>query len=367
VTGRFRVAIAACCYAAIAAGEPPSQPSILEGAGYAWHLPPGFPPPAVPADNPMSEAKVVLGCRLFFEPRLSVTGKHSCASCHRPELAFTDGRALAMGATGETLPRGAMALANAAYSPALTWASDRMLTLEVQMEQPLFNDHPAEMGLRRNDAGLAAWFEKSPSYAPAFEAAFPGEAAPWSQQNMIKSIAAFERTLISGRSAFDRYLYDDERSGFSAAAKRGMALFFSDRTNCSACHFGVNFSGPLQHFSSPRPAALFANNGSYAGRGDPGLSAVTQRRQDLGRFRVPTLRNTGLTAPYMHDGRFATLEAVIEHYASGGSRLDGHADPGIDPAVKRLDLSAQEKQDLAEFLRSLTDLEFVGRSYADCS
>jgi cytochrome c peroxidase len=368
------IAIAACCYAAFALGE--SQG--LNGGEYMWRLPPGFPPPAVPADNPMSAAKVALGCKLFFEPRLSTTGKHSCASCHRPELAFTDGRAQAIGATGATLARGAMTLANAAYSPAFTWASDRMLTLEAQMEQPLFSEHPVEMGLKHDDAALAAWFAADAGYTPAFQAAFPDQATPWSQQNMIKAIAAFERTLISGRSAFDRYIYDDDRAAFSATAKRGMALFFSARAGCSACHFGWNFSGPVVHRSAARQAALFANNGSYAGDGhgndhgndesndDRGLITVTRRQRDLGRFRVPTLRNIALTAPYMHDGRFTTLEAVIAHYAAGGQRPDGHANPLVDPAVKRLDLAPDEQQALLEFLRNLTDVEFVNRDYSRC-
>jgi cytochrome c peroxidase len=318
-------------------------------------LPPGFPPPAVPADNPMSEAKVALGCSLFFETRLSVTRTYSCASCHRPELAFTDGRALAIGSKGDTMHRGAMTLTNVAYNPAFTWASASVVTLERQMEQPLFNEHPLEMGLKRDEAGLLAWLGEQQGYAAAFRASFPQEAAPITIPNVLKAIASFERTLISGRSPFDRYVYDDDRAAFSESARRGMRLFYSERSNCSRCHFGLNFSGPIvQRGKSPSP--LFANNGS-AVQGDEGLATETKRAQDRGRFRVPTLRNIALTAPYMHDGRFATLEEVIEHYAKGGKH-EGSIGT-VDSQIRPLDLTAEEKSDLVAFLKNLTDAEFA--------
>ena len=325
-------------------------------AQYTWRLPPGFPRPAVPADNPMSEAKVALGCRLFFETRLSVTHTFSCASCHRPELAFTDGRALAVGAKGDSMQRGAMTLANVAYNPAFTWASDSVVTLERQMEQPLFNEHPLEMGLKRDDRELLAWLTQQQAYAAAFRDSFPQEAQPITTPNVLKAIAAFERTLISGRSPFDRYVYDDDRAAFSAGARRGMRLFYSDRSGCAHCHFGVNFSGPIVQQGKTQQRALFANNGS-AVKGDEGLSAVTKRPQDIGRFRVPTLRNIALTAPYMHDGRFATLQQVIEHYTAGGKHAESIG--VVDSQIRPLDLSAEEKRDLVEFLEGLTDPAFA--------
>ena len=337
------------------------------GEEYAWHLPPGFPRPVVPADNPMSAAKVALGCRLFFEPRLSVTGTYSCSSCHAPQRAFTDGRAKAVGATGVELTRGAMTLTNVAYSPAYTWASDRVLTLEAQMEQPLFNEHPVEIGLKRDDGALAAALAQDRSYAAAFAEVFPEATAP-TIGNAIKAIAAFERTLISGRSAFDRYVFDDDRNALSAEAKRGMALFYSDRAGCSHCHSGLNFSGPIVHRGVPRATAAFANNGTRdpaAGEHDTGLMAATGQPGDLGRFRVPTLRNVELTAPYMHDGRFATLEQVIAHYASGGNR-DTHVSDNVDPAIRKLELSADDQRALLAFLRSLTDEGFISATVVGC-
>ena len=306
---------------------------------YTWRLPPGFPRPAVPADNPMSEVKVALGCNLFFDSRLSVTGAYSCASCHRLELAFTDGRARAIGATGSELTRGAMTLTNVAYSPALTWASDRVRSLEAQMEQPLFNEHPVELGLKRDEVALPPALMQDPRYTSAFRAAFPAEAAPASIANAIKAIAAFERTLISGRSPFDRYVFDDDRAALSDAAKRGMQLFFSERAGCSKCHSGLNFSGPIAHRGAPDVLAAFAQQRERIDSGDSsdaGLMAVTAKERDLGRFRVPTLRNIALTAPYMHDGQLATLEDVVEHYAAGGQRESRAAPMRIRPSASSI-------------------------------
>jgi cytochrome c peroxidase len=339
------------CWVGIAWSDP-----VGDDAQYTWRLPPGFPPPVVPADNPMSDAKVALGCRLFFETRLSVTGTYSCASCHHPELAFTDGRALAVGAKGDSMHRGAMTLTNVAYNPAFTWASSSVVTLERQMEQPLFNEHPLEMGLKRDDRALLEWLGEQEKYAAAFKQSFPKEAEPITIPNVLKAIASYERTLISGRSAFDRYVYDDDRAAFSEGARRGMRLFYSDRTGCSHCHFGLNFSGPMVHRGKPRQRALFANNGS-AVKGDEGLSVETKQPQDRGRFRVPTLRNIALTAPYMHDGRFATLADVIEHYVAGGRHAESIG--VIDSQIRPLDLSTDENRDVVEFLKNLTDQQFV--------
>ena len=248
--------------------------------------------------------------------------------------------------------RSAMTLTNVAYNPAFTWASGSVVTLERQMEQPLFNEHPLEMGLKRDDAELLAWFNDEQSYSAAFRESFPKEAVPITIRNLVKAIASFERTLISGRSPFDHYVYNDDRAAFSESARRGMRLFYSDRSGCAHCHFGLNFSGPIVQPGKAPPAPLFANNGS-AVKGDEGLAAETKRPQDLGRFRVPTLRNIALTAPYMHDGRFAKLEQVIDHYVAAGKHAD--AIGVLDSQLRPLDLTAEEKGDLVEFLKNLTD------------
>jgi len=328
---------------------------------YEWHLPPGFPHPAVPADNPMSVQKVSLGRRLFFESRLSATGQYSCADCHRPELAYTDGKAHAVGATGESVRRAAMSLANVAYNPAFTWANARIDSLEEQMRQPLFSKHPTEMGLRGNGEAAMANLILDSTYAAQFGAAFPGDTSPVTMENAIKAIAAFERTLISGRAAFDRYVFDDERSALSESAKQGMALFYSARVGCAQCHFGINFSGPVVYEGHTEARALYANTGLYDldghgayPPGDQGLIEVTHRNADMGKFRVPTLRNVELTAPYMHDGSLLSLNEVLDHYETGG-----HGSRRQDRGIRPFKLSPVEREDLIAFLCSLTDREFT--------
>ena len=328
---------------------------------YEWHLPPGFPQPAVPAGNPMSVEKVALGRRLFFETRLSSTGQYSCATCHRPELAFTDARAHALGATGESVRRSAMSLTNVAYNPVFTWGSTRVRSLESQMRQPLFSQHPVEMGLRGDGAPAVAALSSDASYRAQFVGAFPGDVPALSLDHIIKAIAAFERTLISGRSPFDRYIFGDDRMAMTDSAKRGMDLFYSARVGCAQCHSGLNFSGPLVYAGHEQDAALFANTGLYNldGHGgypssDRGLIEVTGRTADMGKFRVPTLRNVALTAPYMHDGSLLRLEDVLDHYARGG-----HKNPRQDSRVRAFALAAREREDLLTFLASLSDRQFV--------
>jgi cytochrome c peroxidase len=327
---------------------------------FAWHLPPGFPQPAVPSDNPMSAPKVALGRRLFFETRLSITGQYSCASCHRPELAYTDGKPHAVGATGEQVRRSALSLANVAYNPAFTWGNSRIRSLEAQMRQPLFSEHPLEMGLSGDGAAALTALALDTTYIAQFGAAFSSD-APLTMEHVIQAIAAFERTLISGRSPFDRYVFDDDRSALSESAKRGMALFYSPRGGCSQCHFGINFSGPIVYEGHAKADAIYANTGLYDvdGRGsypagDQGLMEITHRAQDMGKFRVPTLRNVGLTAPYMHDGSLSSLDAVLDHYVQGG-----HHGPRQDPKIRRLVLAAGDRKDLIAFLVSLTDQKFA--------
>jgi cytochrome c peroxidase len=339
------------------------------GPQYEWHLPPGFPKPLVPAGNPMSAAKTALGCRLFFETRLSSTGRYSCASCHQPHLAFSDGKPQAVGATGQSVRRGAMSLANVAYNPAFTWADSHVRSLEAQMLQPLFNEHPVEMGLRADDTALPETLSLDQDYRAAFASAFPGTPGAISMDRIIAAIAAFERTLISGRSPFDRYVFDDDSAAMPAPAQRGMALFYSARVGCAQCHSGLNFSGPLVYEGHSGEAALFANTGLYDvdGHGaypstDRGLIEVTHRAADEGKFRVPTLRNVALSAPYMHDGSLPTLESVLDHYVRGG-----HKSARQDPRVRPLTLTTAERADLLAFLNSLTDHEFIENPEFACT
>jgi cytochrome c peroxidase len=305
-------------------------------AGFAWRLPPGFPVPRVPEGNPVTAEKVALGRRLFYDVRLSGNGTQACASCHQQARAFTDTRARAMGSTGESHPRSAMSLANVAYSVSLTWTDAGHRSLEDQMLVPLLADHPVEMGLAGRGEDALSRLRIDPLYSKLFSEAFPHEIAPASLGNIRKAIASFERTIVSGDSPYDRLVWKDERGALSESARRGMALFFSDRLACAKCHAGFTFSGPVAWEGGPAPQPTFHDNGLG------------------GRFRAPTLRNVAVTAPYMHDGRFATLGAVIDHYAAGGI-----PSPGRSNLVKGFAITEAEKRDLVEFLTSLTDEELL--------
>jgi cytochrome c peroxidase len=212
-------------------------------------------------------------------------------------------------------------------------------SLETQMRRPLFNEAPVELGLRGREAQLIAVLAADTDDARAFAAAFPGTARPVSIDHLIKAIAAFERSLIAANSPFDRYVFGDDRDALSASAKRGMALFFSRRSGCSGCHYGLNLSGEIVYEARSNRQATYANTGLAPGE-----------------IRVPSLRNCAITAPYMHDGRLPSLQAVIEHYNLGGRRSSRGAKPQrIDPRVRPLGLGAQESRDLVAFLQSLTD------------
>ena len=298
---------------------------------YAWQLPRGFPEPAVPADNPMNAAKVALGARLFADPRLSATGDYSCQSCHAPQRAFTDGRARSIGATGEQLPLNAPTLLNAAYNPSLGWKDAGVHTLEQQMRGPLFNQHPQELGLAGREAAVEQALAADAGLGLEFAEAFPESRRAISMDNVIRAIAAYERTLFAGGAPFDRYVFGGEHAALDASQKRGMELFFSARGGCAGCHGGINFAGPWVDREQPQANAIFVDTGTG--------QAV----------RVPTLRNLAATAPYMHDGRFAGLAAVLDHY----ERLA--ADPAADSRLRRAPLTTAERASLVDFLESLND------------
>jgi cytochrome c peroxidase len=335
---------------------------------FAWQLPPGFPRPVVPADNPMSAAKVELGRHIFYDARLAGRPGFSCASCHVQALAFTDGRGRSLGVTGETHPRGAMSLANVGYAVTLNWANPLTRRLEAQALVPLFGEHPVEMGLAGQEAAILQRLREHPVYRRLMADAFPGEAATPSLRHVTQALAAFQRTLVSGNSAWDRAQRGDS-SGYTAAARRGEALFFSEELECFHCHGGLNFSANLDYEGKGFPEAEFHQTGLYDedGRGaypapNTGVMDVTGDTADMGRFKPPTLRNIAVTAPYMHDGSIATLEDVIAHYAAGGRRRSARTSaflPGFD-------LSPSDVQDLVAFLRALTDSSFLQNpAYAD--
>jgi cytochrome c peroxidase len=323
--------------------------------GFEWNIPKGFPRPAVPPDNPMTAAKVELGRYLFYDKRMSVNGKESCATCHRQELAFTDGRARAEGATGELHPRGAMSLVNVAYAPSLTWADPTVTSLEAQALVPMLGQQPLELGLKGHEAEFLNTLRHDPVYQHLFPQAFPDQSDLYTLEHVTKAIAAFERTIISMRSPYDRYRWDGDSTAISASAKRGELLFFSsEKARCFQCHDGWNFTGVKFEGSPNRKDedhGFFNTGVTLFVAPNRGLFESTRRAEDIGKFRAPTLRNIAVTAPYMHDGSLATLEAVIDHYAAGG-KLDH---PNKSRILRPLQLTPDDKRDLIEFLKSLTD------------
>jgi cytochrome c peroxidase len=340
----------------LAANQP--APAAGDGETYSWNLPKGVPKPRVPAANPMTAAKVELGRYLFYDNRMSANGKSSCAACHKQELAFTDGRAVSVGATGASHSRGAMSLVNVAYSPVLTWSNPRMTELEDQALTPMYGEHPVELGLREGD-GFLPMLRADPKYRALFEKASPADGDRFTLDNVVKALACFERSIISARSPYDRYHYGGDDTAVSDSAKHGEVLFFSQPLSCFRCHGGFNFSDATVSENSPRREVAFHNTGLYNLPGvlsypapNLGIYEFTHDAADVGKFKAPTLRNVALTGPYMHDGSIATLEAVLDHYAAGGRAREN---PNKDHLIGGFPLSSQDRADLIAFLQSLTD------------
>jgi cytochrome c peroxidase len=336
----------------------------LPGADFEWNLPKGFPRPVVPASNPMTPAKIELGRYLFYDKRMSVNGSSSCATCHRQDLAFTDGRSKAKGTTGEFHPRGSMSLVNIAYATRLTWANPSLDSLEEQALTPMFGEDPIELGLKGHEKEFLNGVRNDSLYARLFPKAFPEEEGGdvYTIENVAKALAAFERTIVSMRSPYDRYRWNGDQSALTAAAKRGELIFSSgERGGCFQCHGGWNFSsvryeGQRREQENPRELSGFFNTAATAYRApNRGLFEFTQKPEDMGKFRAPTLRNIAVTGPYMHDGSYATLEEVIDHYAAGGRMNDANKSTILRPRS----LTAEDKRDLVEFLKCLTDDELL--------
>ena len=321
-----------------------SEPTPL-----VWKDPSGFPPMIIPPDNPLTEEGIALGRRLFYDPILSADSTVSCASCHLPELAFTDARAVSPGVHGARGTRSAMSLVNVGYYYSGLFWDGRVQTLEEQAFHPVRN--PVEMAFNWSDA--EARIRQHPEYPDLFRVAFRiREVEDIDSLLIAKALAQFERTLVSSNAKFDRVMAGAEQ--FTPQEKRGWTIFFDASpkdtpvSECNHCHVDPLFSD-LQYQNNGVQAALNLKGFEDAGRG-----GVTQILYDNGKFRVPTLRNILLTAPYMHDGRFKTLDEVLNHYISGG-----HAAENLNPNVRPLHLNAQDRKDLMAFLRTLTDSTFI--------
>lgn len=308
----------------------------IDNTPYFFEIPAGFPLPANPAENRISTAKVDLGKRLFYDPILSSDFSISCNSCHQQALAFADNVAISAGVSGRLGLRNAPTLANLAYV-SVFHKGGGVPKLDIQAATPI--EDMNEMNLPIQIA--AERLNAIPDYEKAFYQAY---GRPANSFTITRALAAFLRTMISGNSPYDQYTYQGKVSAMNNSQLRGQVLFFSDRLACSSCHAGFNFAQDS-----------FFNNGLKLDYGpDPGRQRVTIDTSDEGKFRVPTLRNIALTAPYMHDGSLADLAAVVEHYNQGGV---GH--PLQDERIQPLALSAMEKADLIAFLAALTDASFI--------
>ncbi len=355
---------------------------------YEWNVPLGFPDPSelVPDDNPMSYEKVELGRLLFYDTRLSGNQTFACASCHKQELAFTDGLPRSIGSTDEEHPRGAMALGNVVYAPTLTWANNIVEHLEEQALVPMFGEFPVELGLAGLEDELLERFAAVPLYQRMFEEAFADESDPITLNSIVRSIAAFQRTLLTGNSAYDRWLFlvDD---ALSDSALRGLTLVRDQagKTECGHCHAGFNFTGSRTETNEVLLEKPFFNTGLYNLRcrdfdlpdvsandfgcyppNNVGLFGVSTFVEHMGAFKPPTLRNICVTAPYMHDGSVETLDDVLDHYAAGGRTIEsgplageGSTNPLKAGFLIGFQLTEQERADIKEFLCSLTDDEFL--------
>lgn len=312
-----------------AAVEPPPVPRDTLPERLALDsLPLGLADRPVPADNPLTAERVALGRKLFFDPILSADKTVACATCHRPELGFAGEGAKAVGIGGKEGPRRAPTLLNRAFGTAFFW-DGRAKSLEEQALEPIEN--PVEMGSKVSDA--VAKLQASGEYRKLFAAAFDDGVTA---ANLAKALAGFERTLVRADSPVDRFRHNGEHAGTTAAERHGLWLYES-KGGCWKCHGGPNFTDDS-----------FRNTGVGWGDTDLGRFAVTRQDADRGKYKTPTLRGVKLRPPYMHDGSLKTLEEVVEFYDRGGG-----ANPHLDPAMKPLRLSGEEKQALVAFLKSL--------------
>lgn len=302
---------------------------------YQFKIPKGFPEPKIPDDNPMMQEKIALGKTLFFDPILSLDSTISCGSCHLQNLAFSDGKKISDGFQGRKGFRNVPGLFNLAYHENF-FKDGGVPSLEVQILAPI--PDPVEMNLYLDKA--IKRLQNSEKYKAWFQKVFKDEPSAF---GLTRSIAAFERTLISGNSPYDKYKFQNQKNALSSSQIMGLELFNSEKLKCNQCHSGFNFTNNS-----------FENNGLYENYIDTGRARITNLPEDVGKFKVPSLRFVALTAPYMHDGSLPDLESVINHYASGGNSHKNKSH-----LIQGFEISEEEKLDLIHFLESLTDEEFL--------
>lgn len=300
-----------------------------------------------------------LGHYLFFDTRLSLNNTKSCASCHNPAFAFSDGYRTSATALGENVLHNAPSLINSVYLKKYDWAHPNATDFITQIKRPLYGNHPVELGLDKHITELQEQFSKDSLYTILFKKAFPNAATLFTKEQIETAIVEYEKTLESQQSQFDK-------EELTPNQYNGLRLFASKKLNCVVCH-------PPPHFTLATKTenidSIYANIGLYNinntsqyPTNDDGLSSFTHKQKDNGKFKIPSLRNIMLTAPYMHDGSMATINEVIDMYARGGRSImvgenkgDGKLNKNKHPLIKGFEITTKEKQDLIEFLTSLTD------------
>jgi cytochrome c peroxidase len=316
-------------------------------------------------------AMVELGRYLFFDRRLSINNTRSCATCHNPQFAFTDGYKRSLGALADLHQRNTQPLFNLSYLKYLTAADSTLHSPLQQMNSPLFGIHPIEMGIRFNDSGIINMIKEDPIYVKLFARAFKNKESSVNWQNIKTAITWFINTIVSTNTPFDKYKAGDT-AALTVSQKKGMQLFFSPVLKCSLCHGGFNFSTPS--ITNEMGDTMFYFNtglynvdakGSYPAY-DMGLYQLTQNNSDMGKFRVPSLRNLAFTAPYFHDGSAASLNEVVTAYENGGRLINNgqYAGDGSKSLFKHalvtgFKITAEDKQDIIDFLLSLSDSSFI--------
>jgi cytochrome c peroxidase len=295
----------------------------------------GFSSVPSPSDNPFSDEKIDLGKKLFFDKQLSRDGSVSCATCHAPEFAFTDRKKISEGVAGGKTERNSPSLLNSAYLKTVMFDA-HLSSLEMQVIVPI-QEH-VEMDMKMGD--LIDRLRKVPEYQEAARKIFNRDFDAWV---LTRSIAAFERSLISANSPFDRYYYKKDKNAISANAQRGWKIF-SEKLYCTQCH-------PAPYFTNFKAES----NGLYSDYSpDHGRFRIFHDTADMGKFKVPSLRNIELTFPYMHDGSMKSIDEIIAHYTKGGENHFNKSN-----IIKPFKLSNQEKLDLKAFLISLTDTSYM--------
>ncbi|SEB57874.1 cytochrome-c peroxidase [Terriglobus roseus] len=304
------------------------------------HVPLGLPALPIPANNPPTAETIALGRRLFYDKHVSVDNTLSCASCHDPRAYFTDGKNVSTGVRGALGVRNAPTILNAAYLPFQFW-DGRAITLEEQAAFPIAN--PVEMS--QPHAADVSKLGNDPQYRSMFKSAFGTDDV--NIERVEAALASFERTALTGNSAFDRFQYGSDKTSLTPAQLRGFMVYLdATRGNCAACHTVGAHDALFTDGKFHNTGQGVNDSGSFS---DVGRFHETKIATDTGAFKTPTLRNIAGTAPYMHDGSLKTLKAVVDFYAGGGN-----SNPYLDPEMKKIHLSGQDRADLVEFLQSLT-------------